>query len=92
MTFAPAMIPGERQPGALTRSPAPGAINTVGPAQPSTMDAAVTAERQREGGGAPRQRRPERRAWPWSHPRLALQQLVAPTRTLFGWRLRANDV
>jgi hypothetical protein len=92
MRFEDAMIPGERLPGALTRSAAQTAMAAHMPAQPGTMDAAVTAERQREGGGAPGQRRPGGRRWPWSRVRIARERLVAPKRTFFGWPMRTNHV
>lgn len=52
------MIPGRRDSGALTRFAAgPEAIRSVGGV---TMDAATIADRQLEGGGAARERRPVR--------------------------------
>jgi hypothetical protein len=57
------LIPGAREPGMLTsfRSPAADVPLRDGP---STMDAATIAERQREGGGVPSQRRSaEERSW-----------------------------
>jgi hypothetical protein len=48
------MVPGQRESGRLTRFGAdPLTIDGV-----STMDAATIADRQREGGGAPSERRP----------------------------------
>ena len=55
----PLMIPGEREPGLPVRF-------AVSPEMPRSMvdarsiDAATIADRQREGGGAPRERRPAR--------------------------------
>jgi hypothetical protein len=49
-----ASIPGAREAGMLTVFAPPDAIV---PDAPSTMDAATTAERRREGGGAPAARR-----------------------------------
>ena len=57
------MIPGAREPGMLTsfRSTA---ARVLPPAGPSTMDAATIAACQREGGGAPSQRRSaDERSW-----------------------------
>jgi hypothetical protein len=57
-------VPGEREPGMLTTS---GVVDagTLIPEGPSTMDAATIAERQREGGGAPSQRRAPRERTRW---------------------------
>ena len=55
--FTPPMIPGAREPGMLTTFGVPAVVFSgaaIG------MDAATTAARQREGGGAPNQRRPAR--------------------------------
>ena len=54
------MIPGAREPGMLTTFAAP-ADAPANPGGRSTMDAGTSAERRREGGGAPRQRRAARR-------------------------------
>jgi hypothetical protein len=51
-----ALIPGAREPGMLTRGAS--APSEQIPDGPGTMEAATVAERQREGGGAPNQRRP----------------------------------
>jgi hypothetical protein len=53
-------IPGAREAGALTRFAV--AVPPVAPAaaDPSTMDAATIAGHEREGGGAPSERRPAR--------------------------------
>jgi hypothetical protein len=53
------LIPGAREPGVLTTFGRPPA-NVRMPDGPSTMDTATTAERQREGGGAPSRRHPRR--------------------------------
>jgi hypothetical protein len=60
--FPPRMIPGAREPGIQVRFGAP-PVTVYN--SPRTMDAATIAARQREGGGAPNQRRPprERRTW-----------------------------
>jgi hypothetical protein len=57
-TRAADIIPGQREPGPLTRFDAPATSVRAVPLAPSTMDAATIAERQREGGGAPSERRP----------------------------------
>jgi hypothetical protein len=55
--FRVPMIPGAREPGMLTTF----GVHAVVFSGPSiAMDAATTAARQREGGGAPNQRRPAR--------------------------------
>jgi hypothetical protein len=51
------MIPGAREPGMLTTF---GVRPVVFSDSPTTMDAVTIAARQREGGGAPNQRRPAR--------------------------------
>lgn len=53
-------IPGEREPGLLTTFQPVVALARIIPDGPSTMDAVTIAEHQREGGGAPSQRRPAR--------------------------------
>ena len=56
------LIPGERQPGMLTTLGAPPPLTQYAPYVPGTD--AATADWQREGGGAPSQRRPMRdRTW-----------------------------
>ncbi len=50
------MIPGARERTGLTRFAVPGLAPVI-PEGPSSMDAATTAERQREGGGSPKERR-----------------------------------
>ena len=82
------LIPGAREPGMLT---------TFGTSPPSaqvpdgwsTMDAATIAERQREGGGAPSQRRPaSERSWPnLGH---TVHQFVTTMRASYARRLRTN--
>lgn len=57
------LIPGERDGGILTHGPSssfggPAAGRPPIPEEPSTMDAVMIAERQKEGGGAASQRRP----------------------------------
>lgn len=65
MPAAP-IIPGAREAGTPTRFGVPVVII---PASPSTMDAVTIAARQREGGGAPNQRRPAREGSPWKRLR-----------------------
>ena len=55
---APPMIPGNRESRSLTRfAPSPGENHSM---VDVTMDAATIADRQREGGGAKRERIPAR--------------------------------
>jgi hypothetical protein len=61
--FTVPMIPGAREPGMLTTF---GVHAIVIPPSPSTMDAVTIAARQREGGGAPNQRRPAREGSAWT--------------------------
>jgi hypothetical protein len=61
-------IPGGREAGMLTRFAAPAADIGAMPEGPSTMEASTTAERRREGGGAPRERRPASARSLWLHP------------------------
>ena len=80
-------IPGEREPLTLTFVPPD---IRMARDEPTTMDAATIAERQREGGGAPSQRRPAaERLW-WSGPRRILQQFLTTTRATATKRFRAN--
>jgi hypothetical protein len=51
------MIPGAREPGRLATFGVPAVVSS---GASIAMDAATTAARQREGGGAPNQRRPAR--------------------------------
>lgn len=89
---AGAMIPGAREPGLLTLFAVPAAhISTVSNG-PSTMDAVTTAERQREGGGAPSQRRPVRGRVQRTGARGRLHDLLLAIRALFIWRLRTTHV
>jgi hypothetical protein len=53
-----APIPGGREAGMLTRFGAPAPDIGAIPEGSSTMDPLTIAERRREGGGAPRERRP----------------------------------
>jgi hypothetical protein len=86
------MIPGARELGMLTTSESSAASLAIIPDGPSTMDAVTTSERQREGGGAPSQRRPvrgrSRRQVLWHR----LHEFVMTTRALFHWRFRTNHV
>lgn len=70
------LIPGAREPGMLTsfRSSAP---RLPLPDGPSTMDAATIAQRQREGGGAPSERRSaDERSWKGLGRRLRQQFML----------------
>ena len=58
------LIPGAREAGKLMRFAGPVAVI----AGSTTMDAATILERQREGGGAPSERRPARPPFEWRHP------------------------
>ena len=60
--FKAPMIPGAREPGGLTTFGVPPAAYRD---SPTTMDAATIAARQREGGGAPSERRPTGVGSPW---------------------------
>lgn len=90
MLMTSVLIPGAREPGMLTTFGTP-ASNAPIPDGPSTMAAATIAERQREGGGAPSQRRPARER-PQGRLGRMLHQLLTTTRALFPWRFRTNDV
>lgn len=70
--FETPMIPGAREPGMLTTFGVPAV--TI-PDSPCAMDAATIAARQREGGGAPNQRRPPGGA-PWQRLRQRLRRLL----------------
>ena len=72
--FKTPMIPGAREPGMLTtfgRRPAAILVDS-----PTTMDAATIAARQREGGGAPNQRRPPRNGSLWKDVKQALRRVL----------------
>jgi len=84
------LIPGAREPGMLTTF-APSAAGTRIPDEPSTMDATTIAERQREGGGAPSQRRPASERW-WPDVERRVHHFVTATRALYARRLRSNHV
>jgi hypothetical protein len=68
--------PGGREHGMLTTFGVPATSLRVVPIGPSTMDAATIAARQREGGGAPDQRRPVRRESRWPALRAALSWIL----------------
>jgi hypothetical protein len=73
------MIPGQRESGSLTRfAVMPGMVETMVDVR---MDAAGRADRQREGGGAPSERRPAR-ILRW---RSLLQRVAA-------WRVRKTPL
>jgi hypothetical protein len=86
------IVPGTREPGTLTTFGTPAASMTTCPDGPSTMDAVTIVEHQREGGGAPSQRRPARARRPWTGVNSRLHGLAVATRLLFQWRLRTNHV
>jgi hypothetical protein len=71
--FAPPMIPGAREPGILTRFAVPAVAVS---ASPCTMDAATIAARQREGGGAPSERRPAPQGSSWTRLSRTLRRLL----------------
>jgi hypothetical protein len=52
--------------GGSAAESAPRLRDLVIPDSPTTMDAATNAARQREGGGAPNQRRPAREGSAWT--------------------------
>lgn len=76
--FKTPMIPGAREPGMLTTFGVP-AVAII-PDSPSTMDAATIAARQREGGGAPNQRRPTHDWSRWKSLKQALRLFVGVDR------------
>lgn len=86
------MIPGSREPGMLATLGALAGNVWIIPDGPSTMDAATIAERQREGGGAPSQRRPARERSLWKGLGRRLHQLLTTARALSVWRFRTNHV
>lgn len=57
-------------------SPAKSVHTLVIPDSPTTMDAATIAARQREGGGAPNQRRPAREGSAWKRLGLTLRRCL----------------
>ena len=71
--FRVPMIPGAREPGMLTTF---GVHALVIPDSPSTMDAVTIAARQREGGGAPNQRRPAREGSAWTRLGRTLRRVL----------------
>ena len=74
-----AMTPGQREPGSLTRFAAtPAMVETM---VDVTMDTAGRTDRQREGGGAPSERRPYRPSR-WATMRARIHQ----------WRLRHSSL
>ena len=62
-TNAGQLMPGAREPGMLTMFGGLPVSSGIIPDGPSTMDATTIAEHQREGGGAPNQRRPAGAGW-----------------------------
>lgn len=73
--FPPRMIPGAREPGAQVRF---GALPVTVYNSPCTMDAATIAARQREGGGAPSERRPPSERSMWGRLARRLRQFLTP--------------
>jgi hypothetical protein len=92
MSTVPLSIPGTREPGMLTTFGVPAASGPSVPDGPSTMDAVTTAERQREGGGAPSQRRPRRTRVRSTGAGSRLHELLLAIRLLFVWRVRTDHV
>ena len=92
MITPPLNIPGTRESGMLTTFGVPAAGGPSVPDGPSTMDAVTTAERQREGGGAPSQRRPRRTRVRWTGARTRAHELLLALRVLFAWRVRTTHV
>ncbi len=80
--FSTPMIPGAREPGMLTRFAAPPIVISD---TPCAMDAATIAARQREGGGAPSERRPAREGSSWARLSRTLRRLTIPC-----WTIRAR--
>nr|AHZ45550.1 hypothetical protein [uncultured bacterium] len=92
MNSEAAIIPGAREPGMLTKSEAIATSTPAARDEPSTMDLVTIAERQREGGGAPSQRRAARvRSMP-TGPGGTLHGWLVAARLLFVWRFRTNHV
>jgi hypothetical protein len=96
-------IPGEREPGLLTRfggrasmsgSPEPPSAppqRGCGAGDPGTMDAVTIAERQREGGGAPGERRLEGERSRLNKLGRSLRQFLMAPRAR-GWRLAPKEI
>jgi hypothetical protein len=94
MSTVRSIVPGTRESGMLTTLGVPAAGGPLVPDGPSTMDAVTTAERQREGGGAPSQRRPLRTRVPLppTGGGNRLHELLLAIRVLFAPRVRTNHV
>ena len=73
--FPRRMIPGAREPGIQVRFGAPPVTVYH---SPCTMDAATIAARQREGGGAPSERRPPGERSMWGRLAQRLGQVLTP--------------
>ena len=71
--FDTPMIPGAREPGMLTTF---GVVAAIIPDWPKTMDAATIASRQREGGGAPSERRRPRPGSTWTRLTQTLRRVL----------------
>ena len=71
--FDTPMIPGAREPGMLTTF---GVVAAIIPDWPKTMDAATIASRQREGGGAPSERRRPRQDSTWTRLTQNLRRIL----------------
>jgi hypothetical protein len=71
--FDTPMIPGAREPGMLTTF---GVVAAIIPDWPKTMDAATIAARQREGGGAPSERRQPRQGSTWTRLTQTLRRVL----------------
>lgn len=68
MSSAASIVPGTREPGMLITFGRVAATTATVADGPSTMDAVTIAEHQREGGGAPSQRRAVRGPLRWTRP------------------------
>ncbi len=68
--FHTPMIPGAREPGVLTTFGVPPVVFRD---SPTTMDATTIAARQREGGGAPSERRPPHEGSLWTRLKQAMR-------------------
>jgi hypothetical protein len=88
--FPLVFTPGAREPGMLTTFDK-SAQNAWPQNEPETMGAVTTAERQREGGGAPGQRRLAGERSPWKLTR-ALHQFLLASRALYTRRFRTGHV
>jgi hypothetical protein len=91
MSTALAIVPGTREPAMLATLDAVAAPGSVADG-PSTMDAVTMAERQREGGGAPSQRRPRRPRVRSTGAGGRWHEFLLAMRVPFVTRVRTNHV